>query len=119
MNTVTKTLALISILCYLAVSSVAAVHAFPVLSKSADVGDTLVMTGDSSLDHQPSCHQSSDISPDNAASVLCKIFCSAIGHAMVTDTASEAISLVPLIQVSALNGSLVTRQLSVERQPPR
>ena len=117
MKTVKKILILVSVLCYLVVASVAAVHAYPAMSDA--VADSSTLASGSGLDDQPNCHESRDMSPDSAASGLCKIFCSAIGHAMTTDTASEVISLVPLVQVSTLSGSIVTRQLSVEQQPPR
>lgn len=120
MNVSTKIFTRILILCYLAVSSIAAVHAFPAIDvmSSANIDKVSIMVDDASITDQADCHQAMATS-DSDASGVCKIFCSATGHALTTEISSDVATFIPLVQIPTLSDGLVTRQLSVEHQPPK
>ena len=132
MKAVTQLIARFTILCYLVVASIAAAHAFPMPSAAGSGSATMVMDasmGDSqaqfgeesaSMDGmQPDCHQSKKVSSDASSMSLCKISCSAMGHALTVDILVDLASIAPPIQAAFLSDNLRTRQLVVEQHPPK
>ena len=132
MKAVTQSIARFSILCYLVVASIAAAHAFPMPSAAGSNGAAIVMDialGDSQAltleettamgDMQSDCHQSKTVSSDASSMSLCKIFCSATGHAINTDILVDLVSISPPLQVITLSEVFFTRQLVVEQHPPK
>ncbi|MFT5572258.1 MAG: hypothetical protein ACI9FR_001181 [Cryomorphaceae bacterium] len=142
MNAVNKAIARFSMLCYLVAASIAAAHAFPMPSAAAsniaaagksatmvmDIAssDSQALNLDQTLDvtaHigeiQPDCHQSNKGSSSASSMSLCKIFCSATGHALTTDFLVDLASIAPPIHSVSLSDDLRTRQLSVEQHPPK
>jgi len=121
-----------SLLCYLAATSLASAHAFPMKSNmggsdrvtSITKMDSAEDESDGLKDQQPktmmACHQSANTSPDTAnASGLCKIFCSAIGHAFLSSEGAVVVSIFHPTSPNTEISSLTTRQLTVEHQPPK
>jgi hypothetical protein len=125
-------IARLSVLCYLFMASIAAAHAFPMPSAGKDVGGTVVVdittkanpaqtpkVTAAEADIQLDCHQAK-AGVSNAKSMsLCKIFCSATGHALATDIFVGIGSITPPLQVASLSDISHTRQLSVEQHPPQ
>ena len=68
---------------------------------------------------QPDCHQSKIGISDASSMSLCKIFCSATGHALTTDIVVALTSITPTVQVAFLSDRVFTRQLVVEQHPPK
>jgi len=130
-----KTLVVLSTLCYIATSSVAAVHAFPMMSNQNIPQTVLVESkelvraeakadqAEGQVEVQAAasamqCHQATSAVGDNAASV-CKVFCSAIGQALLTVATVEA-GPARHSQNPCFNAnSLLTRHISVDHQPPK
>ena len=132
MSPLSKIFAVLSIVCYLATSSIASAHAFPMKSNMSGSDRITSMTkmdsaqdeGDDFKDQQPTammaCHHSANTSPDTAnASGLCKIFCSAIGHAFLSSETAVVVSIFHPTSPNTEISSLTTRQLTVEHQPPK
>jgi len=132
MEKLTSIIFRLSIICYLATSSIASAHAFPMESNMSGSDRITSMTkmdsaedeGDDFKDQQPAtmaaCHQSADTSADTVkAAGLCKIFCSAIGHAFLSSEAAVVVSMLHPISPNIEISSLTTRQLTVEHQPPK
>jgi hypothetical protein len=140
MSLLSKILLSISIVCYLATSSVAAAHAFPIMGNmsdsditSLDVEVTLVENvkqveagnGLMTCHQEPSAYTgfansgSTDSGNGAKASGICKIFCSAIGHAFLTSDPLQAEAKFHHTSPASYNDRLFTRQLSVEHQPPK
>lgn len=130
-----KTLIILSTLCYIATSSLAAAHAFPMMGKQ-NSQQTVLMQGDESVRSQAnadqpeghveghaaatamSCHQATSSMADNAAGA-CKAFCSAIGQALLSVATVEA-GPARHSQNPCFNAdSLLTRHISVDHQPPK
>lgn len=132
MSSLSKIFAVLSIVCYLATSSIASAHAFP-MKGNMDGSDraTLITTVDSVEDERDAlkdqepvsmmaCHQSAKSSADTIkASGLCKIFCSAIGHAFLSTEVAIVVSTFHPSSPNTEISSLTTRQLTVEHQPPK
>lgn len=131
MKAFTQLIARFSILCYLVVASIAAAHAFPM--SSAMGSNNTLMTMDVALDDsqaliaeetvsmdemQADCHQSKTVSSDVGSASLCKIFCSAIGHAVTSEMIFIMASIMPPAQNHTLIDDFSTRQVSVEHHPP-
>jgi len=132
MEKLTSVILRLSIVCYLATSSIASAHAYPMKSNMSGSDRITSMTkmdsaedeGNGLEDQQPTtmmaCHQSADTSADTVkASGLCKIFCSAIGHAFLSSEAAVVVSMLHPISPNIEISSLTTRQLTVEHQPPK
>lgn len=129
MSALSKILSALSMLCYIATSSIAAAHAFPMIggngSSDSFALKATTMVGEESnqaglSDEMMACHQGANSSVDGGkASGICKIFCSAIGHALlsteVVEISSKFLNTPPRLGID----SLTTRQLSVEHQPPK
>ena len=131
MKIVIQSIARFSILCYLVVVSIAAAHAFPMASAAGSNEATMVMdngSGDSQVltieetasmsEMQSDCHQSKTASSDASSMSLCKIFCSATGHAVTSEIIFIVASITPPLQTHALSDDFSTRQISVEQHPP-
>ena len=132
MKPIKQTIVRLSILCYLVMTSIAAAHAFPMLDESVDKGavmvteatsgDSQVLTSEamaSSGEMEPDCHKSSKGSSDTNSMTLCKIFCSATANAVTPDIAVDLASNSQPAQVAALRDNFQTRQLVVEKHPPK
>lgn len=130
MYSLAKIFVFISMLCYLATSSIAAVHAFPMItssgsdqSTSLDVNSSTSTAQVASLKMSQSlmpCHQLSGSSADNVkASNACKNFCSSMGHALASvdeiHVAAKPQHPAPYTRTKRL----LTRQSSVDQQPPK
>jgi hypothetical protein len=121
--------------CYLVTSSIAAVHALPMdaygvdsrvtsnsvgtappnlASNAPDQHNAVLMAG------SMPCHQDSATSVDgvNAAN-LCKIFCSAIAHAMVVVASDDSIVLLNHSAPRAKPNRFTTHLGRVDHQPPK
>lgn len=129
MNKLSNMLVMLSILCYLAMSSLSAAHAFIVMDGNVGLVDiepeNSLMAG-KQMDQlglsegMMPCHQEADpSSDDDKASGICKISCSAIGHALVTTDLLEENSKSQYTSPHPVTDSLRSRQLSVEHQPPK
>lgn len=132
MSPLSKIFAVLSIVCYLVTSSIASAHALPMKSNlggsdrvtsitkmdsAEDEGDELK---DQQLTTMMACHQSANTSAEMVkASGLCKIFCSAIGHAFLSSEAAIVVSIFHPTSPNTEISTLTTRQLSVEHQPPK
>lgn len=129
MSALSKILSALSMVCYIATSSIAAAHAFPMIagngsSDSLDLKASTTVGKESNQaglsDMMMACHQDANSSVDGGkASGICKIFCSAIGHALLS---TEVVDISPKFQSTPPRlgtDSLTTRQLSVEHQPPK
>jgi hypothetical protein len=129
MRRLPKIFAKLLVVCYLATSSIAAVHAFPMIGNMGNAdqvaNDAMVITSEEASEVQPeekmmACHQnpgaSSDLSKESA---LCKISCSAISHVYLSHDVVELASIFHT--PSPYNGpaSLTTRQPAVDHQPPK
>jgi hypothetical protein len=139
MSRLSKILVALSMLCYIATSSVAAVHALPMVGNldnspstflnakiplSLKVGSFEVVSfegasGEMAESMMP-CHQTSGSSADKVkASNACKIFCSAIGHALISVELPDVVSKLAHTSPRSRADSLLTRQTSVDHQPPK
>lgn len=132
MKSASQLIAGIAIFCYLVVASIAAAHAFPMPSTAgngstamvmnASIGDSKTLLVDQSAtmgDMQPDCHQSQKVSTDASSMSLCKISCSAMGHALTTDILIDLALIAPPVKANSLSDDLRTRQLVVEQRPPK
>lgn len=129
MSPLTKILAAISMVCYVATSSIAAAHAFPMMSGIGGLDsialETTTMVGKEANQADGSeammdCHQNVNSSADTGkASGICKIFCSAIGHALLSTKLVEISSKFHSTFPRLGTDSLTTRELCVEHQPPK
>ena len=120
MKAVTKTIARLTILCYLVVASIAAAHAFPMaIDISTDDSQALLAEESASMgDMQADCHQTNTVSSDANSMSLCKIFCSATGYAVTSEMVFIVASITPPLETHALSDNFSTRQTSVEQHPP-
>ena len=132
MKTIIKSIARLSILCYLVVASIAAAHAFPMASTAksnsltmvTDIasGGSLVLAVEATApmgEMQSDCHQTKTGSADASSMSLCKIFCAATGHGLTTDILVDLVLLVPPVQAASVRVNFPTRQLVVEQHPPK
>jgi hypothetical protein len=129
MSTFSKIFVTLSMLCYLATSSVAAVHAFPMmgnLDKSQTVAmDSVVSISVESKKEQAAeavmpCHQITSSAIDNTkASGACKTFCSATSHGLLSIDAVDVVvthhNRSPYFGIN----NLLSRHTSVDHQPPK
>jgi hypothetical protein len=128
-NSLCKIFVVLLMLCYTATSSVAAVHSFPAIgssdssqSGSLEPSQLITLAADKGRMAEPlmPCHQTLDSSVDNAkASNTCKIFCSAIGHALLSINLPEMVSKVEQASPVSSHHRFLTRQTSVDHQPPK
>ena len=129
MSALSKILAALSMVCYVATSSIAAAHAFPMMGGIASLDsidlEATTMVGEEANQADGSeaimdCHQDASSSADSGkASGICKIFCSAIGHALLSTELVEISSKFHNTSPRLGTDSLTTRQLSVDHQPPK
>lgn len=129
MSTLSKIFVTLTMLCYIATSSVAAVHAFPMMEKQNGSQTAAMQSSVSAAEKSEHaqaaesvmpCHQVTSSATDNTkASSACKTFCSAAGHALLTIDAVYMASIH--LNRSPYSGidSLVNRHTSVEHQPPK
>jgi hypothetical protein len=129
MSTFSKIFVTLSMLCYLATSSVAAVHAFPMMG-TMDSSQTVSMQRSAPVSAESKreqvgeavmpCHQITSSAADNTkASSACKNFCSATGHALLSiDPVEVALTHYNRSPYSGID-SLLTRHTSVDHQPPK
>ncbi len=130
-NTISEIIVLVAIFCYLSASSIALAHGGSWVSGNADstvVNSTFVKQDDlngKSSDKEPledsmspSCHNK-DNNADRQANVGCELLCSAIGHVMLDYDELFIDQSLPTIEADRLYADLVTRQLIVEKRPPK
>jgi hypothetical protein len=112
-----------SLLCYLAVSSIAAVHAFPsvdALSVSQITAEANAAPAPDSMAHcqQMNSDLSTSLKTDSAVSV-CKVFCSAISNVIANNSALN----MPTTHVNSVIAFIVLEFHSpdprLEKQPPK
>jgi hypothetical protein len=113
-----KTLLSITLICYFAVSSVAAVHAFPkALSGVASLGDA------SSVTLQPemtqNCHQQQSVDESQGSVSSCKIFCAAMASAIASNFVSDLLANILSSEIAFIGKGLHTRDLGMEPHPPK
>ncbi|MBX2849943.1 MAG: hypothetical protein KTR16_16580 [Acidiferrobacterales bacterium] len=121
-----KTAVAVSLICYLAVSSIATGHSYPIFAD--DVGDkveTLVTTDEIaivSMDDaaMPDCHSSATPQSGQSESATCKIFCSVMAQAM-SEASDEmmSIGIVPSVKMAPFHSKVLTRLVAVEPHPPK
>ncbi len=130
-NAVSKCIVLVAVFCYFSGSSIASAHLGSWMNANADstvVNSTFFKDDDlnaKALDKEPleesmkpSCHNA-DSNTDRQANIGCDLLCSVIGHVMLSfDELFIDLSL-PKIQKHRLYAHLVTRQLIVEKRPPK
>ena len=118
MKLLTKLTLVFSLVCYLAVSSIAAAHAFSSL-------DSRMGIKSDSAEIMPDCHQeglsSVDSVHDEELNTVspCKIFCSAMANIVPTEFGSIFSFIKPTVAVTFLSENLLSRQLAVEPHPPK
>lgn len=116
--------------CYLATSSIAATHALPMMANISGSDGTSEMAilysasddqqHDQTMAQTMPCHQASSSSADGVnTAALCKIFCAAVGHAMLSLELAEMSSSFSHNYPHSKAISLVSTQLNVEQQPPK
>jgi hypothetical protein len=129
MSVLSKILAALSMVCYVATSSIAAAHAFPMMG-GIGTSDSIALETSTMVSKEANqavgseammdCHQDANSSADSGkVSSICKIFCSAIGHALLSTELVEISSIFHNTSPRLGSDSLTTRQLSVEHQPPK
>ena len=116
----------LSILCYTAMSSLAAVHAFPAMDGMGSSPQISLPTQISVADNSDmaeslmSCHQVAETPAEQlSGSSICKIFCSAIGLALLTFKPLEMVSAQPHTSPHSRINRYISTQTSVDHQPPR
>lgn len=125
MNSWTKAMLSLSLICYLAVSSIAAAHAFPTLINSSTSPQNIInpvdnesLDGITALEIAPDCHQEPSDSPKNASSV-CKIFCAAMAGVMSNHLLLDLPSTIGATEVAFVVKGFHTREPALEPQPPK
>ena len=114
----------------MAVSSIAAVHAFPsfddafpvdsmVTIDMADSMQSSPATNPMSDGMQPGCHQASAEASNADANNACEIFCAAMSIALSNEPRLDFDSPKLARDVVTLSGGFSTRQPDVEPQPPK
>ena len=116
MKTITKILMRFFLVCYLVVSSLATVHAFPSFDGLSDVTQGILL---SSEDMQANCHQNIDDSSDSTKVTACELFCSAMGNVISNEIFIEADSVRPTQDIQFFTLALSTRQIALEPHPPK
>lgn len=114
-----------SLICYIAVSSIAAVHAFPVLVKSssslqgiASSLDTKTFDDITMLEMESDCHQQKSNSPDSSTNA-CKIFCAAMASVISNQLLLDLTSAMVGTDVAFVAKGLHTREPALEPRPPK
>lgn len=119
-----KIVIVVSMLCYLASASVAAMHALPMSmndrANTALVFESphvqLVSDAEAGGAH---CHSPDNEQADSLETTTCTIVCAALAQA-VAENASLTISLeVPVQSATLLSPLVISRQLDVEPHPPK
>jgi len=107
-----------SLLCYLAATSVASVHAFPMTDsgESTPVMSTILMEEEGLND---TCHSPNTPPCEQSASTTCKIFCAAMAQAVAQTTDTIGLDIAPAISIPSFQSAILSRQLSVEPHPPK
>lgn len=130
MSTFFKILARFFVVCYLATSSIAATHALPMTANISGSDGTSEMAilysasddqaQDQAMAQTMPCHQGLSSSADGVnTAALCKIFCAAVGHAMLSLEPVETSSTFSHNYPHSKTVSLISTQLNVEQQPPK
>ena len=121
------------LLCYLVVSSIASVHAFPDLATTSaplsvashhslnlatpDITKTSVA---STSETMPDCHQVGQLNNSEEISMsLCKIFCAAMANAIATEFVLELPLLLISNEIVFLDKVFNTREFTLEPHPPK
>lgn len=110
-----KLITSITLICYLAVASLAAAHAFPMM-KSTNSTDSGVQIIDETL--SMNCHETAS-SIKKASPSLCKMFCAAMGNVIPNAPELSFAKLDVSSKITFLSRGLVTREPEVEPQPPK
>lgn len=119
MKTWIKIVTLFTLVCYLAVSSVAAVHAFPSFDDQPDSAQSVSMPAATSEMMQVNCHESAAQSSGKTSVSLCKMFCSSMCTAVPNEFVLLLESVEPAKQIMHKKIERLTRQLTVEQHPPK
>lgn len=118
MKTWTNTLLSITLICYIAVSSVAAVHAFPSQAAGNGEAQTLSM-GNVDPEMGPNCHQATNDGEQSKPVSVCKIFCAAMGNLISNDVSLGLPARHAIAEIGFLASQLNTREPSLEPHPPK
>jgi hypothetical protein len=117
MNAWAKTLLSITLICYFAVSSVAAVHAFPkALSSVSSSGDALSVSLQTEMTQN--CHQQQNVDETQGSVSSCKIFCAAMTSAISSKFVSCLPANIHSSEIAFISKGFHTRDLGMEPHPP-
>lgn len=117
-----KSLISLSLICYLAVSSMAAVHAFPSLesapeSNNTSLNDPSLASNEQAM--QVNCHQGISQQPDSSKVSACELFCASMGTALATDITYYVDMVMLPSEISTFENGFNTHQGGVEPHPPK
>jgi hypothetical protein len=118
MKTVIKSIVRFMLICYVAVSSIATVHAFPSFSDQSDMAQTEQILSMSEK-MQPNCHQNIDKSSDTTSVSLCELFCAAMGNVISHEIFIDADLVHPAQGINSLTQAFTSFQITVEPHPPK
>ena len=123
MSILQKIIAVLSVTCYLAMSSIAVASALPMAlgnGKSTEYSDNSSESQAEKTDLAMPCHQSGNAATDDVStSNHCQMLCAAIGHVVVS---TEVVDISPTFTSgypSIEAHSLISTQLTIEQQPPK
>ena len=120
MNSWAKTTVSITLLCYLAVSSIAAVHAFsPSVSAAQAAQTSQGIVGIADQEMSPSCHQQQSHGEPAVTSNNCKIFCAAMSNVINGDIAAYIAPLNVATEITFLLKDVAKLTLAREPHPPK
>jgi hypothetical protein len=126
MSSLQKIIAVLSVTCYLAMSSIAVASALPMAigngksTQSTDYFDNSSESQAEKTDLAMPCHQGGNAATDDVStSNHCKMLCAAIGHVVVS---TEVVDISPTFNSgypSIEAHGLISTQLTIEQQPPK
>lgn len=105
-----KLITWISLICYLAVASIASAHAFPMMSLNSQQNDQTMS--------QASCHQGKGLIKATSLSV-CKIFCAAMANVIPTISSQVVLASFVSEEIVYFGSPLLNRDPELEPQPPK
>lgn len=115
-SSVSKIVTRIILVCYIAVASIAAAHAFP-----KAIGDELntMSSSSTSLQVNSDCHQSTESDSATSSVSACKVFCAAMGNVVINHLTSVAATRPSSLSIVFSGLGVTDSDLSLEPHPPK
>jgi hypothetical protein len=107
----------LTLICYVAVSSVAAAHAFPSsisTTASSDLSSSL-----SVAEMSPNCHQQKSDKAESKVISACKIFCAAMSNIIIDEFAIDQPEVKVGREITFLLQDISTLTFDMEPHPPK